>query len=588
MGKLRACGSREDEEHSFFNRIFQGANMKYNLIKVSTLSLVSLTCLGAFHKDAQVDIGTGTIPISRINPGQPIHTFSPRLAAIGKSYVQSRTIATNSGFIVEINVGDRIITAMPRQLLFDVATQKFVQARKLRSNHVLLGSDSALVNIEDVKIKRRRSLSYPHEISVGHDHTLFVDGVLNHNVWPVIGAIGKYLGMGALGAGAKRYGYDPVFEALDRRVAEVGAERARGAELVNSGRAYVDVHEGLPIPMEPNYRAATPENSANHTIRKSGMVVPGLNFGPATSPSADNLNSPFNGFNNPNHNPHSFGMGRGGRRDPNIMTFAVASERGDLDPMHLSNAQLDDLRGANPDNFREPRDRSDAPKNRNYEKNGAKWKQDARKPKTREGKAAIKNLEIANLWAINARNNPVEEPFIRTQQESLAKQTAAQEAPVVADSKPVAKRRVVIKTVSKPVDPAVEPKQETPVVAASNPVEQPRVIFKNACRPLDPVIEPKVDNLKMYRPSVVDEPVKRKFVPTPEIVNMKPSWLAVGVCTKTHMAASELHREDLLLEAQRRSDESIKYSDYRNSELYIKAGNSQRNAKIAAQVAEKK
>jgi hypothetical protein len=283
---------------------------------------MSLTCFGAFHRAAKVSTGKGTVEMADIIPGDTVLAYSPRLGSNGISFVYEKSIGANNGFMVEINVGNgKVIRAMPKQLLFDVNTQTFIQARKLTNKHVLLSEDSSLINVEGIKIKRRKSFSVPHEISVGDDHTLFVDGVLNHNVFPSIAAAASYFGWGAAAAGSKKYVYDPMFESMDRRGEQVRLERERGPEIVNSGRPYVDINEGLPLPnhapMPPHYIPATPENSVHLTIRKNGVAVPSVDFSPASAPTAADLNSPFNRFSNPNDNPHSFGMGRGGKRANN-------------------------------------------------------------------------------------------------------------------------------------------------------------------------------------------------------------------------------------------------------------------------------
>jgi hypothetical protein len=259
--------------------------MKYNLFKVSAFSAcIFNVSFAAFHKDALVSTSDGPVPMDLIRPGHMVLAYSPRLGSTGFSIVQAKNMASNNGFMVDINVGDRVIHAMPGQLLFDVASNSFVKARRLTSRHILFGEDSSLINIQDVKIRRRSSFSTPNEITLGNDHTLFVDGVLNHNVLGELWAGGKALWAGAQTVG-NAIGLALALEEGANRVAdytrpfrEASAQRFvidRQEDLERRNRRqeghFIDINQ-LPLPNQYSVTQARPASQSQSMDMHPGYV----------------------------------------------------------------------------------------------------------------------------------------------------------------------------------------------------------------------------------------------------------------------------------------------------------------------------
>jgi hypothetical protein len=468
--------------------------MKYNLFKVSAFSAcIFNVSFAAFHKDALVSTSDGPVPMDLIRPGHMVLAYSPRLGSTGFSIVQAKNMASNNGFMVDINVGDRVIHAMPGQLLFDVALNSFVKARRLTSRHILFGEDSSLINIQDVKIRRRSSFSTPNEITVGNDHTLFVDGVLNHNMDPsktpeainAIFSVGEkvatWVGMGIAGWSLKK-GLDAGWESLN-----APRNPARG-------------------PRYPNF------NPTTH---------------PATAPRLNALES----------------------GDSLVSAFTPAAGGGSIG--------LDNHWNAAPKSYVD----------RLYEQNHEKWERDARKPRTREGKAAIKNLEMAELRRTHAEREMFSTPVQRAER--------VKAIPREVNNAPINKK---VRKLSGHLLPDIKimdrsAKQEVPqkrnpddVIKSLQSLEGITESLESLSTSMDSFLN---DEPIPFRPVAGDEvnrmermwglqehmPASERPILNQRILDLEKHQVAIPVLTKTHMTAAQNNRERRLREAEERAVE---------------------------------
>jgi len=156
--------------------------MKYNLVTISAISAVFMNPLfSSFHEDSTVTTSEGRIGIGRLRVGQKVNSYSPISTAMGKAEVMYRAQSYRfTRSCIDIDIGARIIRAMPDQLFFDLGGRRWIRAKSLdEDKHVLLGEDGSPITIKDVQLRKKRLLSFPIELSVhSPGKALFVDGVL--------------------------------------------------------------------------------------------------------------------------------------------------------------------------------------------------------------------------------------------------------------------------------------------------------------------------------------------------------------------------------------------------------------------------
>lgn len=160
--------------------------MKYNLLKLFAVSTAFMNpAFAAFHEDSTVSTEEGPVQISKLRLGQKVHAYSPITTAMGKANIIYKGISHNlTRSCIDIDIGNRIIKAMPDQRFYDLSSNMWVKARDLEAeDHVLMGQDGSPINILDVQLRKRRVIQFPIELSVNSPgRALFIDGVLCHNM----------------------------------------------------------------------------------------------------------------------------------------------------------------------------------------------------------------------------------------------------------------------------------------------------------------------------------------------------------------------------------------------------------------------
>jgi len=271
--------------------------MKYNLLKVLAFAAFVSPVFAAFHKDAKLSTHRGQLPITEVPMGEYVKSFSPRTQAMGKAQIISKYFDHNVSSEVIIDLGTRKIKAMPYQQMFDINKQEWVMARNLTPRNILMDEEGSPVDIVAVKLKRRTSFSAPREITVGSkEHTLFVDGVLCHNMddiaeWAAKAAINEGVKRGVLAAASSPF---------------LLAAGGTGLLMVHAGRqvnkpgpheyipeSFSDVDHGLPPALrdagievilpaaapQPAPPAAAPKykfDQARMTMFKQSVLKPGV------------------------------------------------------------------------------------------------------------------------------------------------------------------------------------------------------------------------------------------------------------------------------------------------------------------------
>ncbi len=286
--------------------------MKYNLLKLSAVSAAIMSPVqAAFQKESMVTTPRGQLEIGRVKKGDYAHAFSPRLQANGAVEVVSKKVARNTMLEVEIDLGARTIRATPDQKLFDVGTYNWIAARDLTTKNVLLGEDGSLVDIHGVRIKHRDSYR-PYDLSVSRDHTLFVDGVLCHNMdraWRAAKWIGSNAG-NIIFAGA----------------VEVGREALGDYKTANKG--HIDeMHSAICQFSNPF------QDSFNHSnfFELTNKAVPAAQpAGVVRQPSSLNMNMSSGALPDAvrqNNSPYQKGGGYVGSYDPNSGSARMHKEQ---------------------------------------------------------------------------------------------------------------------------------------------------------------------------------------------------------------------------------------------------------------------
>jgi hypothetical protein len=160
--------------------------MKYNLLKLFAVSTAFMNpAFAAFHEDSTVSTEEGPVQISKLRLGQKVHAYSPITTAMGKANIIYKGLSHNlTRSCIDIDIGTRIIKAMPDQRFYDLSSNMWVKARDLEAeDHVLMGQDGSPIDILDVQLRKRRVIRFPIELSVNSPgRALFIDGVLCHNM----------------------------------------------------------------------------------------------------------------------------------------------------------------------------------------------------------------------------------------------------------------------------------------------------------------------------------------------------------------------------------------------------------------------